>query len=49
MGKKNGVLTYKPNKMAKGQEKFEREWIEKERRRLKREAEQIKQGGRKGA
>jgi hypothetical protein len=40
MGKPHGVFTHKPNKMAKSQAKFERDWQERERRRLKREAEQ---------
>lgn len=46
MGRPHGVLTHKPRKMAAGQDKFEREWAERERRRLKREAEQAKQSGR---
>ena len=46
MSKQNGVLTHKPRKMAKGQDKFERDWQEQEeKRQLKRcEAEQAKTG-----
>ncbi len=42
MGSPHGTGTHKPNTLKRGANKFERDWQERERRRLKREAELAK-------
>lgn len=41
MGRPNGRLTHKPIKLTRSEQKFQRQWAEKEQRRLKRERDAL--------